>query len=130
MTTTLSPLLYEGTTALYSVDLIDENDVAVELASLTTLTLTVYDATTGVVVNSRDNVDALNANDVTVQELAGPPARLQVVWTLQPEDTVLLAAWRAIEYHTVVLRWTWDSGTKAGAHVVNVGITNLANEPA
>lgn len=125
---TISPALFVGTTALYSVDLEDEEGIAVALASLNSLTLTYEEPTTVTVINERLAVNAYNANDVTVVEIpavGSTPARTRITWVMQPEDTVLIQDWRELEYHMVVFRWTWNSNTRAGAHAALVGIQRI-----
>lgn len=125
---TLEPTLFVGTTALYSVDLEDEDGIAVAVASLNSLTLTYEEPTSATVINDRAIQDAWNTNDVLIETIPATestPDRTRVTWTMQPEDTVLVEDWREVEYHRIVLRWTWDSGTHSGAHAALVGIQHL-----
>jgi hypothetical protein len=94
-----------GTRPFYRVQLVDEVQTPIPLAALQTLTLSYYDVLTETVINTRDDQDVLNTNNVTVS------ASGLVTWHMQPEDTVIVQAWRQHEEHGILLTWTWDDGT-------------------
>ena len=54
---------HEHATAKYTAIIKDESSVAIAAASLTTLTLTLYDSA-GTIINSRNAQDVLNTNNV------------------------------------------------------------------
>ena len=129
MTETLAAFVYEGTSAFFSFGLADEYGEDIADSELDTLTLTYYDMGTEQIINSRENQNAFNANDVTVVTTPGSPIVTVVTWTLQPEDAVIVSDWKDVEYHAILFRWTWDSGGKHGAQRVLFPIKNLPHEP-
>lgn len=60
-------------------------------AQITGLFLTLFDEETLGVINNRDRLDALDANNVTVVDVTEDGATIaEVRWKVQPEDTVIL----------------------------------------
>ena len=109
----------ERSTAVYTATIKDEDDTAIASASLTTLTLTLYDAANGTIINSRNGQNVLNANNVTIHATSG-----LLTWTMQTADNVIV--WKKasgqFEKHIALFRWTWDSGAKAGSHEVEIRV--------
>jgi hypothetical protein len=126
---TLPTTLLEGTTGLYSFTLVDAAGAGIDGGFLTTLTLTYYDVASQTIVNGRDTQDVLNSNDVSVVTVPGPPLVTTVLWELQPADTVIVYPGAAQEWRVVQFRWTWDSGTRAGAFVAQFPVQNLLFVP-
>ena len=125
----MATTLLEATTGIFSFPLLDQDQVGVPLIVLDTLTLTYYDVDSGVIVNSRLHQDALNANNVTVVTVPGPPLVTTVTFAIQPEDTVILNDLRALEQRVMQFHWTWDGGTKANAYQAQFGVENLRFVP-
>src|SRR5262245_35761022 len=98
----------EKTTALYTATLKDELSVAIPVASVSTIPLTLYDRTTGTIINSRDHVDGKNANGVTIDSGGN------LAWTMVPADNAIIGYWD-VEEHVALFEWTLPSG-KAGKH--------------
>lgn len=96
----------EETTGRLRFPLLDEDAEAVALANLVTLTLTLYDADTGTIINSRNAQNVLNTNNVTVSSSG------LVEWALQPEDTLLVGS-SILEEHVALFRWTWTGGQQS-----------------
>ncbi len=107
-----------------------ETGVAIPLATLTTVTLTLVDRNTGTVINSRDAQNVKNANGCTI-DAAG-----NLTLTLTPSDNPVLGTLNdgAEEVHIGTLQWTWSAGAKErtqefevrvieNAAVDNVGVT-------
>ena len=69
-----------GETAVFTATLRDKDGAAIAAASLTSLSLTLTDARSGVIVNSRNAQNVLNANNATVNSSGG------LVWTIQIAD--------------------------------------------
>ncbi len=109
----------ERSTAVYTATLKDETDTVIPSASLTTLTLTLYDAANGTIINSRNGQNVLNANNVTIHATSG-----LLTWTMQPADNVIVwpKASGQFEKHIALFRWTWSSGAKAGSHEVEIRV--------
>jgi len=90
----------------------NQDGTAVPLAELVAATLTLYDLETYVpngspvvgIINSRDDQDVLNANDVTIHATSG-----LLTWVMAPEDNVIVTAKRQMERH------------RAEFHLVSVG---------
>ena len=97
------------TTPVYTANLVDEAGVAVSAAMLTTLTITVFNARTRAVVNSRDRQNALNANNVTVS------AGGVLTWSIQAADLAITAG-DADSDLLVCFEWTWNAGAKKNWH--------------
>ena len=112
----------EGTSAQYTATITDESETAIPLADLTAITLTLYDYTTGTVINSRTDQDVKNANDVTITS-AGV-----LTWNLKPADNVIVTTAlhkNAHEKHVALFEYTWDSGTTAGKHELTFEVRQL-----
>lgn len=108
--------VYEETSAEYSATLKDEDSAVIPLADLTTLTLTLYDERTAAIINSRTAQNVLNLNNVTVHATSG-----LVTWEIQPADNVIIdltLRHGQSEPHVAQFDFTWDTGTKAGRHIV------------
>ncbi len=78
---------------------------------ISTLTLTLKDAASTSVVNSRNAQDVLNANNVTVDSAGA------LKWLIQPGDTALLDSSRAVEEHLARFTFAYvdtDLLTKTG----------------
>lgn len=118
--------VYEQTSAIYTFTLKDMSatPVVIPAADLRSFTLTLYDVTTGDIINSRDAQNILNANNVTVS------AGGVVVYTMQPDDNVIVGAPAAnkAESHGLQFRWTWGSTPpyQAGEHQVVLSVVNRA----
>jgi len=124
-TVVLTTPVLEHQTASYTFVLVDEAGTGIDGATINTLTLTYIDVATGTVINSRDNQDVHNTNNVTLITVTGPPLVTTVTWSIQPEDAVLLGVRRAIEPHLAIFQWTWGGGTKHAAHKVQFGVEAL-----
>lgn len=108
--------LYEKTSPVYSFVLKDENGVVVPGSSLTTLTVTLFDTASRQIINSRNEQDAKNANQVTVNSSG------VVTFSMLPADTIIVGNVKPgeKETHALHFRWTWSAGTKAGEHLVEL----------
>jgi hypothetical protein len=125
----LTETLLEGTTGLYSFTLVDEMGAGINSTFLTTLTLTLWDVDSHTILNARDHQDILNTNNGTVTTDPGPPLTTTVEVALQPADTVILNPNRWVEYRVLTFQWSWDSGTRHGAHVIQFGVESLEHNP-
>lgn len=105
----------EQSTGAIEFDIVDRNDDPVPASSLSAATLTLFDWETGAgnrggspaqgVINSRDAQDVLNDNNVSIS------AEGHVVWTVQPEDNVIVTYRRHIERHRAMFTFTWSGGS-------------------
>lgn len=112
----------ERSTARYVVTLKDETGVVIPLSALTTLTLTLYDVYTNTVINSRNDQNVKNTNNVVYTE-AGV-----LTWTLQPTDNVIVTSdvrTNGYEDHIALFEYTWSSGSKAGKHELEIFVRQI-----
>ena len=114
----------EETTAIYGTTVQDEDGAGIAAASLTTLTLTLYnkDDTIKTIINTRDGQDVLNANNVTVDGSG------VLEWTMQPNDNQIIGTSASVggdEEHIALFQWTYSGGAKAGKHEVRILVKNL-----
>lgn len=122
----MRPTMYdlnEAVTARYEAVLKDETGAPIPAASLTTLTLTLYRKTTGVIINGRDSQNILNANGVTIDVFG------TLVWTLTPADNAVVTTPAASEIHVALFKWTYAAGNKAGNHEIWLNVTDLGKVP-
>lgn len=124
----LTDYILEGTTPSISATITNKAGAAIPLASLTTLTLTLYniDDSACPIINSRNAQDVKNANRVTVD------ANGNLKWTLAPEDSAIatpsaLTDQHPYNTHWAVLRWTYteDSLPQVGSHIIEFQVWNL-----
>lgn len=113
-------IVNEHSIALYGAIIKDESDVAIAAASLTTLTLTLYNSDDAAVINSRSAQDVLNTNSVTVDSSG------VLAWTVQPADSVITGT-DEIETHVALFEFTWDSGAKRGSHEVTIKVRDITS---
>ena len=118
--TELPDIIHQGTTPKLTFDIENEDGVVIPSASLTTLTLNLFnlDDEDNTILNSRTDQDVLNANNVTV---SGAGAG---VWSMQVGDTAMVGT-GYIEGHRAVFKWTYDSGNKTGDHIIDMRIRNM-----
>src|SRR6185312_7778962 len=100
-----------GSTAVYKAQIVDETGAAVPAANLSSLTLSITDTLSGAVVNSASQVSILNTGRGTVDSSGN------LVVTLTPQDTALLASTDAQEYRSLTIDFAY-SGGKTGRHQV------------
>jgi len=110
----------ERSSARYTATLLDEAGAAVPLTSLTALRLWLRTTRSGVTINSRNDQDVLNTNDVTYHATSG-----LLTWQLTPADNAIIGS-ADVEFHQATFRATWDSGAKAKTWTVDIKVTNLA----
>lgn len=82
--------------------------------ALQTLTLSLNDVNTGVVINNRAQQNVLNANDVTVDVTNNTGA---IQWISDPNDSPLISKNPnyddgQYELHIAILFWTWTDGVR------------------
>ena len=109
----------EGSTQDYTATLQDEQGVAIALASLDAIVLTLWEPITEGIVNSRDGQNVKNANNVTIHATTGA-----LTWTLQVLDTTIVQnPPPPVEYHRALFEFTYNT-TKKGKHEVRFRIPN------
>jgi hypothetical protein len=97
----------------------DSSGAAIPQASLTTITLTLYDKLTDGIINSRNDQNVNNANQVTI----GADGTL--VWDTVAADNAIINPNLAVEEHVALFEWTYSAGAKAGKHEAIIRVVNL-----
>jgi len=110
--------ILERTTVVYEADIQDETGTGIPAASLTTLTLTLYDLASGNIINGRNDTSILNLSIGTV-DIAGS---LQVVFA--PEDMAFVGTGTS-ETHVALFEFSYNSG-RQGKHRA---FFTVVNEP-
>ena len=101
----------EETSATFTATLLsDKTDPlsTISAVNLVSLTMTLYDKCSGTIINTRENQDILNTNDVTVD------ANGLLTWNIQPEDTIIVGENvldGEYEEHIALITWVWSDGT-------------------
>jgi len=117
----------QGANAQYSVTLRDLSGTVIASADIVSLTLTLYDKSSDVILNSRNAVDALNANDVTVGSTDG-----LLTWDIQPDDNTIydsnIVAGRS-EVHVARFTLTYDTD-KVAIEEIEINVIKLATPTA
>lgn len=93
-----------NTTGLFSGTLLDEAGAAIPLANINSLTLTLRDAMTGSIINSRSSQNVLNANNVTVNNTTGA-----VNWSIQVGDTAPASTTTSYREHVAEFTCTYET---------------------
>ena len=96
----------------------DEAGVAVPLATMTTLTLTLRDQATRAIVNTRDRQNVLNANNVTFGATDG-----LVTWAVQPADLECVSGGNE-EVRRALFTARWSGGSREHSWVILIPIEN------
>lgn len=103
----------EGSTPLFTATLQDESGVAIPLANLLTLTLSVWNRDTNFTINGRKLQDAKNNNNVTVASTTG-----LISWYAQVADVAMQSTdvTQPTEIHDFRFDFTFTSsnGNRAG----------------
>lgn len=110
--------ILEGVTFEHQFTIVDEDDVAIPDANLDALALTYYDRATGDVINSREDQDVLNDNNVTVVNGV-------VTWSGQVADAAIVTATKDYEVHVALWEFTYET-TKKGKHETVIRVRNLS----
>jgi|SRR6185437_13617476 len=110
-----------GSTALYKVTFVQSDGTPITLGMLTTVTLTICDTLTGEIINDCDNVDIFNTGRGSVSSDGVLSVQL-----LAGDTAVAVPGYGAyIVNRTLVINWTYNSGTLASAHKFNFQIAPM-----
>jgi hypothetical protein len=113
--------LNDGDSAVYIGTLRDEEGDAIPVTGLESLTLTVYDPTTGNIINTRNAQDVLDANNVSCYDtlqtiiIDGKTHTYNIRWLMQPADNVVQGA-NLTERRNAFFISVWSTGTKRATH--------------
>lgn len=94
----------------------------VPLASITSLAVTLYNASDKSVINGRDAQNALNANQCTYHATSGLFTFNMLAADNPIVGTVLM---NEKETHWLIIAYSWNSGAKTNRHVVKILVTAL-----
>ena len=112
-------VVQEGESHNVTGSFVDADGAAINLASLATFEITLYNENGNQIINSKDAQDAKNANGHTVASDGSFIVRLNVAdSSIEVEDPVI--AEQALQYHILRLVWTWSDGV-----AVRTGIEQL-----
>jgi len=117
----LTKIFAEAKTAEITATITKKDGVTpVPLASLVTVTLTLFVEKSGAIINSRNAVDIKNANGGTVHATSGLLTLL-----LSPLDMAVLLTGQRFETHIALIEWTYDT-VEAGGQEIAFTIQNFA----
>lgn len=120
-------IINEGTDFVYKATLLDADSVAIPLTSIDSITLTLFDAGTGTIINSRDNLNVKNTNQVTIHATSG-----LLTWNALPADSPIVSTSKApgaLEQHIALFRLVY-SGTKALNYPLELYVKQLQKYPS
>jgi hypothetical protein len=109
----------EGSVALLSFVVNDEEGNAIAGTSLDTLTVTLYNDRNEAIINGRSGTDILGANGGSVDGSGNGE------WLMDELDNVMVQTGLPYEDHTAEFTWTYSSGTKTGRHRVGLRVANF-----
>ncbi|MDB4263164.1 hypothetical protein N9842_03055 [Porticoccaceae bacterium] len=112
----------EASSAQYVATITDEAGSAIALTDLTAITLTLYDEYSGTIINSRTDQDVKNANNVVITSGG------VLTWSIQPADNAIINTTlrtNSYEFHVALFEYTWDSGSSAGKHELELVVRQL-----
>lgn len=113
----------ERSSGVVTATLVDETGAPVAKAGVTALTMTLYDAATNAIINSRKNQNVLDVNNVTMTAATGI-----VAWSVQPADMAMVSQLTR-ETHVAQFTAKWSGGAKEHTWKVLLPIENLPNYP-
>lgn len=116
-----SKIINEGSTAIYTTTLKDEDGVAIPASIISALTLTLSNVADGEIINDRDAQDVLNNNNVTVD------ANGLLTYTLQPLDTAIQNSAVPFETHRATFQCSYNGGAGQSNQDVHFLIRNLSD---
>lgn len=117
-------LVNESSAAQYQTTLKDQTGTVIPASAISGLTLTLYDALTGTVVNSRSAQDVKNTNGGTLHATSG-----LFTMTFAAADNPIVTATEAEEHHVAVFEATVSGGGGGLKWVVDLWVRNLALAP-
>lgn len=109
------------TTPLYTAVLVDPAGHPISGAALDTLTLSIVDTLTGVIINGVSQTNILNTDRGTIDSQGKLSVQLRVGDTSTDELPGVARVLRSL-----VFDWTYQSGTQVGRHQANFVIDALA----
>jgi hypothetical protein len=109
----------ESTTLKLVGTLKDESGALINGASLSTMSLTLYNVVDNAIINSRNAQSILNTNGGTIDGSGN--------WTLtlSPADNTVMDQSAASEDHVAIIKWTYSSGpVQGGVQSYSITVVN------
>jgi hypothetical protein len=104
----------EHSSASFSAELWDEDGAPIGADAVSLARLTLYDVSTGTVLNGRDDQDVLNTNDVVIEDEKDDSdtiTRTVLRWAMQPDDNrIVNQTRRSAERHAALWTIEWTGG--------------------
>lgn len=109
-------------TVVYTAQLVDQNGNGIPASSLTSLTLSLFDKGSGAVINNIQDVNILNTGRGVID------ANGNLTITFSSADTIIIGTpfSGALQYRSMVIMWTYNSGASNGRRQVDFSIMELA----
>ena len=117
--TTFTAVLNEKSTAKYTATLKDEDGIIIADTDIVSLTLTLCEIPGGTIINTRNDQDVLNTNNVTVDSLG------VLIWTLQEADNIIVNTALDVEVHNATFKMTFNTTGKA-TWDIDISVRNLS----
>lgn len=102
----------EGSTGSITGRVVDEDGVGIPATSLVTFTYTLYDYSSGSIINSRSAVNMLNANGGTVSSAVGEEGNFVIPVAVL--DSVIVDTTKQSEVHVALVRFTTADSAGSG----------------
>lgn len=102
----------EGSTGSITGRIVDEDGVGIPATALTAVTYTLYDYSSGSIINSRNGVNMLNANGGTVSSVSGSEGNFVIPITVL--DSVIVDTTKLSEIHVALVRFTTADSAGSG----------------
>lgn len=121
----------EGSSGFIRAQLVDQAGEPVEVSSLVSATLTLWDMETGSanvsptegIINNRDDQDILGSGSPSGDHNVTYEADGYFRWDLQPEDNVIVNPRRQVERHRALFIFAWSGGQVP--YEVEIEVVNL-----
>lgn len=117
----------ERTGAVYTAILEDADGTAIPLTNITAITITLYDVSSGDIINSRNDQDVLNDNDVTIHATSG-----LLTWDMQADDNPIVSSSLEVdkeEHHKALFEFVGNFTASPGKHEFDILVLNLGKVP-
>jgi len=108
----------EESTAIVRAVVTDANGSP--LTALDSLTVSLFDRLTGVVINGRNKQSLLNANGGVFDTVTS-----ELTWTMAPKDNIIVEQRNEMEEHLAQIEFTYASGA-LGRYEIVLRVRNLA----
>lgn len=109
----------------------DSDAVAVQSPALATVTMTLYELSSNIIINSRDGQDILGPDKGGINDVDITGGGV-VTWYVQPDDNAIVTT-GVIEQHIALIEWTWDPedghGVREGRFEIPILVHNLNRVP-